>query len=272
MKRNCCLLLILVFMFLLSSPISSFASWMKLTPDSLDQSAEIILVGHIEGATGKYHFADDIWDTEWKVNVRYYLKGNRPDKNLTVHTPGVKDGNTRRSTDYSLDGRGNMVLLFLAKQDNRYFPLTPQGIIGLQSNRYTKGVLDPPTGVTVLKEYSIRNGQLSMEEKEQMEEIIRNKTIFDPDKAMEGFPREQTGVPQNPVSSTKNFAVDKLMYQSINIFILVLILAFGCWTFLDSRRRGLSYFSSLIWSLIVIFIIPPIGILIYLFYRRKRWL
>lgn len=264
MLKRISFLFILIFIFLLSLSVSSSASWMKLTPDRLDQSAEIIVLGYIEGATGKYHYADDIWDTEWKVNIRYYLKGNRPDKELTVYTPGVKDGNTLRSTDYSLDGRGNLVLLFLAKQDNRYFPLTPQGIIGLQSNRYTKGLLDPPTGVTVLKEYSIKNGMLSQPEKEQMEQIIKSKNIFDPNKELEKKAREEIDKPKDDSN--------KVIYQSINIVILVLLLVFGFWTFIDCRRRGLSYFSSLTWSLIVVFILPPIGILIYFFYRRKRLL
>lgn len=201
---------------------------MKLTPDRLDQSAEIIVVGYIEGVTGKYHYADKIWDTEWKVNVRYYLKGNRPDKDLTVYTPGVKYDNIFRSNDYSLDERGNLVLLFLAKRDNRYFPLTPQGIIGLQSNRYTKGVLDPPTGVTVLKEYSIKNGMLSQKEKQQMEEIIKSKTIYDPNQAIKNQTQKKDS-PQDKLS----------LIQNAGFYVIPLILIVGAAViFALYKRRG----------------------------------
>lgn len=262
MKRKESLIFILLFIFLLIMPASSSALWIKLSPKQLEQGAEIILVGYIEGATGKYHYADDIWDTKWKVHVIYYLKGSRPDKDLTVYTPGVKDDNIERSTDFGLDGRGNLVLLFLSKKENRYFPITPQGIIGLQSNRYSKGVLDPPTGVTVLKEYCIKNGQLSREEKKQTEEIIKAKNADDPNKAI-----------NQPLQKEKdNYKADKVFYQAVNIFILLLLLTFGGRTFIDCRRRRLSYFSSLFWSLTVVFVIPPVGILIYFFYRRKKWL
>lgn len=222
MKRYGNLLLVLIFVFLLLSPVSGSASWMKLTPDRLDQSAEIIVVGYIEGATGKYHYADNIWDTEWKVNVRYYLKGNRPDKNLTVYTPGVKDDNIFRSNDYSLNERGNLVLLFLAKRDNRYFPLTPQGIIGLQSNRYTKGVLDPPTGGTVLKEYSIKNEMLSQKEKEQMEEIIKGKTIFDPNQTVNQPSQEEkdSNAKSDNVRNLIFYVVPMLLILSVAILII----------------------------------------------------
>lgn len=209
MKQKSTELFVLVLIFLLLSPASGFASWVKLSPHQLEQSSEIILVGFIEGAAGEYHYADGIWDTKWKVHVMYYLKGDRQDKYLTVYTPGNKNGRVSRSTDFRLNESGNLVLLFLEKKDKRYFPITPQGIIGLQSNRYSKEVLDPPTGVTVLKEYSIKDGKLSPEEKEQLEQIIKGKAII------------------NPTDS--GFESGKVFWQTVNLLVLAAVLVLIGW-------------------------------------------
>lgn len=161
-------------------PITAEGCWAYLSPEQLIQNADVILVGYIEGKSGVYR-SNDILDTEWKVHVNYYFKGKERGQYLTVHSPGAKGSRVGRSTDYSLDEWGRRVLLFLKKKDNRYYPLSPQGVVSLKSNNYTAGVTDPSSGSTVLKQFILADPKLNKADKTKLEQLISPMAAKKPD-------------------------------------------------------------------------------------------
>lgn len=63
-----------------------------------------------------------------------------------------------------------------------------------------------------------------------------------------------------------------LLWQVINLAIVGVFLVLALWVFKDCRRQGKSISSSLLWSIIAFFILPPVGLLVYLLFMRKKWL
>lgn len=68
------------------------------------------------------------------------------------------------------------------------------------------------------------------------------------------------------------FEVSILGLQIFNFIIMAFIALGAIWVFLDTRKRGQSYTGALLWSVIALFLFPPIGLLIYIFYARRKWL
>lgn len=58
----------------------------------------------------------------------------------------------------------------------------------------------------------------------------------------------------------------------INICILLLLVTVSIWVFIDCKNETKSYYNSLFWALVTLFVIPPIGLLLYIFYKNKAWL
>lgn len=80
------ILLLLLTGLLLGTSTNLSASWVGFTPKQLVESSEIILIGEIVGPVGQkpgYGLIGEklgfrtLGYTLWKVNVRYYLKGNQ---------------------------------------------------------------------------------------------------------------------------------------------------------------------------------------------------
>lgn len=62
------------------------------------------------------------------------------------------------------------------------------------------------------------------------------------------------------------------LFSVINVLILVIILAISIVIFIDCKRTTKSNWSSIFWAAVSFFIVPPIGLLIYLFYKKRYWL
>lgn len=58
----------------------------------------------------------------------------------------------------------------------------------------------------------------------------------------------------------------------INIVILILLLILAACIFMDCKKLTKSYFNATFWALVSIFLWPPIGIGIYLLYKKNKWL
>jgi hypothetical protein len=171
------LLAILLFINLLSPSI--FASWVGFTPQQLVENSEVILIGEIRGPVDEKMGIRNSGLTLWKVNVRYYLKGNYGSKEFIVATPGAKSSFAKSSIDYRLDEWGKTVLLFLRKSDNFYQPLTPKGVIVLNDNQYTRQPDELLNGRVILKEFSINDKRILKQEQSEFEQFIldRNSVV-----------------------------------------------------------------------------------------------
>lgn len=172
--------LLVLVLFNSVNPGPAEGCWAALTPQEMEQKADVILTGYIEEESGIYK-SNDVRDTGWKVHVNYYLKGGDGDKYLTVYSPGAKGSRVGRSTDYSLDEWGRLVLLFLKKKEDRYYPLSPQGVVPLKSNKYVKSVTDPLQGSTVLKQFALDETKLKQDEKQKLEDLIKPMAVKEPD-------------------------------------------------------------------------------------------
>lgn len=71
--------------------------------------------------------------------------------------------------------------------------------------------------------------------------------------------------------------LQEMLYMSdviihiINISIILAIIAFSVWIFLDSMKKKQSVPISLGWALLALLFFPPVGIIIY-FFKRKSML
>ncbi|KJS21373.1 MAG: hypothetical protein VR72_10720 [Clostridiaceae bacterium BRH_c20a] len=152
------------------------ASWIKLSPKDLIEKSDIILVGEIIGPVGEERYEDspELWATNWRVKVDYYLKGDKYLSEFIVKTPGADNKPIMTSTDFKLDSWGNTVLLFLYQRDESYEPLTPQGIISLERKKYAGKLDESLEGDSLLKEFSLTDTKISQKEKEELENFISN--------------------------------------------------------------------------------------------------
>lgn len=62
------------------------------------------------------------------------------------------------------------------------------------------------------------------------------------------------------------------LFSVINVLIVVIILVISIVIFIDCKMATKSNWSSIFWAAVSIFIVPPIGMLIYLFYKKRYWL
>lgn len=231
-------IIITVFiMFFGQKPVQ--ARLVILNPMEMVEQADLIIAGNVkELVTGESK-------RKVIVNIDSVLKGKYGEKDITLESRPIRKGWNEFPPE------GTKVMLLLSKEEDGSYNLT--------ADLNNIAVIDKNDEVKILTN---RGGTDSW----TPDSYERFYTLF----FKENYNKPNNQLPQKPDMSTNKFAADKLLYQSINIVILVLLLAFGFWAFFDCRRRGLTYFNSLLWSLIVLFILPPVGILIYFYYRRKK--
>jgi len=58
----------------------------------------------------------------------------------------------------------------------------------------------------------------------------------------------------------------------INVLIVLIILFISIVIFIDCKKITKSNWNSIFWASVSFFIVPPIGLLIYLRYKKKYWL
>lgn len=165
LKKNMAILL--VGLFLLGSVLANTAnaSWAGLSTEELIQKSDVILIGEIMGQVGEEKRSSQglpaAWVTYWKVKVYYYLKGNQETEELIVTTPGAENKSIQSSVDYRLDQWGKTVLLFLHQREGILEPISPQGVVTLETKEYTHKQGDQINGQTILKEFAITNPQIN---------------------------------------------------------------------------------------------------------------
>lgn len=165
-------LIILLFLFTTLLSTSIKASWVAFTPQQLIESSDVILIGEIVGPVDEKMGIRSSGFTIWKVNVRYYLKGNNESNEFIVATPGAQSSFARSSIDYRLDEWGKTVLLFLRKSEDLYQPLTPKGVVVLNAKQYTRQTGERLNGQLILKEFSINDRKISQQEQAEFERFI----------------------------------------------------------------------------------------------------
>lgn len=171
------MLIIAILLFITSISPSAFASWVGFTPQQLVENSEVILIGEITGPVDEKMGIRNSGLTLWKVNVRYYLKGNYESKEFAVATPGAEGSFAKSSIDYRLDEWGNTVLLFLQKSENFYQPLTPKGVVVLNAKQYTRQPDERLNGQVIRKEFSINDKRISQQEQEEFERFISESDL-----------------------------------------------------------------------------------------------
>jgi hypothetical protein len=158
-----------------------FASWVGYTPQQLVQDSEVILLGEISGPIGEKLGILESFKTSghtlWKVNVRYYLKGDQESHEFIVATPGAQSSFVKSSIDYRLDEWGQTVLLFLRRSEDIYQPITPKGVVVLNATQYQRKPDDPLNGILILKEFSINDNKISQQEKKEFENYIEGSNL-----------------------------------------------------------------------------------------------
>lgn len=165
MKKN--LAILLVGLFLLGRVLANTAnaSWVGLSTEELIQKSDVILIGEIMGQVGEEKRSSQglpaAWVTYWKVKVYYYLKGNQETEEFIVTTPGAENKSIQSSIDYRLDQWGKTVLLFLHQREGIFEPISPQGVVALETKEYTHKQGDQINGQTILKEFAITNPQIN---------------------------------------------------------------------------------------------------------------
>lgn len=71
--------------------------------------------------------------------------------------------------------------------------------------------------------------------------------------------------------------LQEMLYMSdvvihiINISIILAIIAFSIWIYIDSMKKNCSVLVSLGWAMLAMLFLPPVGIIIY-FFKRKSML
>lgn len=211
MKFRLTVFIVVLLTISLVIPRTTMASWLKLSPEELIEKSDVVLIGDIIGQVDE---DERKWVTDWNVRVYYYLKGDQKSGEFFVGTPGVKNKSKMISTDYRLDQWGNTVLLFLRKKDDYYEPITPQGVVNLKKNEYSRKTGELLNGQVVLKEFDIVDKKISSEERSEFEEfILNNKLLVIPG-----------ANPQGQSSSHKGFAMERTV---ILILILTALAAAG---------------------------------------------
>lgn len=210
MKRKNFLMVTLITLFFMISGIAE-GSWAYFSFDELVNKSDVILVGYIKGPIEVIELPNGLPATKWNVLVHYYLKGNIKSKELAVLTPGAKNVSKGSSIDYNLDDWGQLVMLFLREKNSVFEPITPRGVIALNSNRYARNVLDPPTGDTLLKQFSINDPKISKPEKGQLENLVRKMPVVPP------------GQPPNTDNNMKGEDKTTLIYWGAGALIIVFI-------------------------------------------------
>ncbi|SDI45931.1 hypothetical protein [Desulfosporosinus hippei] len=157
------------------------ASWVSFTPQQLVQDSDVILIGEISGPTGEKlgileRFRTSGY-THWKVNVRYYLKGDKESHEFIVATPGAQSSSVKSSIDYRLDEWGKTVLLFLRKSEDNYQPITPKGVVILNTTQYQRQPDDQLSGQLIQKEFCINDNRISQQEKIEFEKYIVGSSL-----------------------------------------------------------------------------------------------
>lgn len=173
------LILLLLFTALLST--RTFASWVAFTPQQLVENSDVILLGEIVGPVDEKMGIRTSGFTLWKVNVRYYLKGDHKSNEFLVATPGAQKNFAKSSIDYRLDEWGKTVLLFLRKSEDLYQPLTPKGVVVLNANQYTRKPDERIDGQLILKEFNISDKKITQQERMEFERFIaENNSVMVP--------------------------------------------------------------------------------------------
>lgn len=177
MKLRQFVLFIAILLLITSISSSVFASWVGFTPQQLIENSEVILIGEITGPVDEKMGIRNSGLTLWKVNVRYYLKGNYVSKEFVVATPGAESSLAKSSIDYRLDEWGNTVLLFLRKSEKFYQPLTPKGVVVLNAKQYTHQPDERLNGQVILKEFSINDKRILQQEQLEFERFISESDL-----------------------------------------------------------------------------------------------
>lgn len=221
MKLKLTLIVVALLIITSAAPRATMACWIKLSPQELIEKSDVVLIGDI---VGQVDADEKKWVTYWNVKVYYYLKGDQKSSELIVGTPGVENRSKIISTDYRLDQLGNTVLLFLSKKEDFFEPLSPQGVVNLKKNEYSRKTGEPLKGQVVLKEFDITDKMISSEERSELEKfILNNKQLV--------IPNDN---PQAQSSSLKGFATEKTV---ILFLILSALAAMGLRFARRSKRK-----------------------------------
>lgn len=62
-----------------------------------------------------------------------------------------------------------------------------------------------------------------------------------------------------------------IRYVMNTMFFLLLVTIF-VGVFIDCRKQGIKVLSAIGWAIIGSIVFPPFGLIVYVFYRNKRWL
>lgn len=176
LKQTVCFLIILLLSTTLLTT-SIFASWVAFTPQQLVENSDVILLGEIAGPVDEKMGIRTSGFTLWKVNVRYYLKGDYESNEFIIATPGAQSSFAKSSIDYRLDEWGKTVLLFLRKSEDLYQPITPKGVVVLNAKQYTRQPGERISGQVILNEFSINDKKISQKEQQEFERLIAESNL-----------------------------------------------------------------------------------------------
>lgn len=202
------------------------ACYAYLSVEELSDKSDLIVIAKVNKNMG----ADDNEDTRvtnWQTIVLYTLKGEVNSSELIVSTPGVRSENMFATTDFFLDDwESDLLLLFLYKNNDKYMPLTPQGIVGLKSNIDQINVEANMTGKEFLKNFELDGTRLPDTEKSDLNKFI-NKSSFSIYTEEENY-----SIELNSNQKVKDLLKSKeIVYISITasslIFIILLIKSKG---------------------------------------------
>ncbi|MCL6477522.1 MAG: hypothetical protein K6T65_03825 [Peptococcaceae bacterium] len=66
----------------------------------------------------------------------------------------------------------------MRKKEDYYEPLTPQGVVNLKKNEYSRKTGDPINGQLILKQFDIADPKISPEERSEFEKFILKNSLF----------------------------------------------------------------------------------------------
>ena len=61
-----------------------------------------------------------------------------------------------------------------------------------------------------------------------------------------------------------------IIFTAINTLILIAFVVLAIMVFKDSRKNGDKLSDSIFWAILALFVVPPIGALIYWVHRNKK--
>ncbi len=121
-------LALVIVLILIATSMKVNGCWVGQTVEELFDQSRVIVIGTILEKDGHSNYPGSMMGVDhWKVEVDYYLKGDKSDSIITVDTP---DNTT--SLHYSLNQHGNSVLLFLNEDEHGLQPPSPQGVMGIR--------------------------------------------------------------------------------------------------------------------------------------------